>query len=833
MSLVSRLTLLFILLLGTCVRAQESGCYGDSFVQVLRDDAGEDLRATCVIPYPGGTDLLVGGTIGGNIFLTRIGRNGTLRWRRIISTPSLSTELSTLAGMLVDEEGMIAGAGSTFDADNVQRSYVFRYDPLSDQVRYLHQPPFPSEATGITRGDTGEYLLSGSKKGEPEPIFDASFVVRINRQTGLPVSGTTYDLGGDESFLDYERQPDGGAFACGRSAATGGTGASRASLSRLGPSGNLLWTRAGYAPPEANARLLAFDVEVVGSTVYLLSWGNVGVITGSIGTAMVLSAFDLDGTPQWSRRYDIENFDGEEAIDLIRHEDGLLAYGFNLIGRRQPFLVHTGLDGDLRWAKTYDLPRTATLYFRCNQQVMSDADGLVILASYSGDGRPREGVLLGLDADGNSTNPCLGVDDLTVSVTGFAAAWPEITLVEAPQTTPWSPSPSAPVAETIAIVDDCDVPCDDCFERAFARRAICRGESLTLGGVPRFESGVYADTVPGILTGCDSIFLTELAVSDGPEATVSVRRNCGLSTADVQLTVTGGEFPYSYNWSVEGASGPRVSLPAGTYAVTVNDALACNPRTVSVTVGDAPITGPDFRFDSPFCPGDSTGRIRLEPAGSGSLRLLPDGAFTDDRIEGLAAGSYLVLLRDTTGCEAFRQVTIDPARPAAINIDAPTTVRLGDEVTLRATNSFGSFFSNFTWSANDSITCGDCPVASFRPSATGIVSVLATTERGCPVSDSLLIRVTTGPARVFVPTGFSPNGDEVNDRWVPGLGPEVARITKWQVYDRWGNLRWVYPGDESWWDGSGAPAGVYTYTLSVTLTDGRSSSTSGALTLVR
>lgn len=818
----------------TSGRAQESGCFGETFVQVLRDENEEDLRATCVIPYPGSTDLLIGGTIGGNIFLTRIGREGALRWRRVISTPSLSTELSTVAEIIVDETGMIAGAGSTFDANNEQLLYVFRYDPLADAVLYFHQPPYPSEATGLKIGAPGEYLLSGSKNGEPTPVFNSAFLARIDRETGLPLNGgRTFDLGGDESFLDLFRLPDGTSFAGGRVAASGGTGATRANVTRLGPEGQHEWTRSGYAPNDVNARLFTFDIEVIDNTVYVLSWGNVGVITASLGTAMVLSAFSLDGTHQWTRRYDVADFEGEEAVELVPHNGGLLAYGYRLIGQRTPYLVHVDLAGDLRWARTYDLPGITSLYIRCNQQILTDAQGIFMLANYSGTGRPREGALLRLDGNGRSDNVCLGIRDIDVSVVTLNATWTEATLEVTPQTAPWSPSPSAGRPESIMVYDDCDQSCDGCFSPVFTRTAICRGESLLIGGLPRSEAGVYADTIPGLVNGCDSILLTDLVVSDGPEVAVSVSRSCGFATADVQLTTTGGEFPYSFLWSTPQASGSRASLPAGDYTVTVNDALACNPAVVDVVVDDAPSGGIDFRFDAPFCPGDSTGVIRFEPAGSGSIRLLSGGEFTTDRIGGLTPGSYSVILRDSTGCEAFRQIDIPEARPASIEINAPEFVRLGDEIALSASPRFGSLFSAYNWSATDTITCPTCPVAGWRPAATGMVFVDAVTERGCPVRDSALVRVTTGPARIYLPTGFSPNGDNVNDRWLPGLGPEIDRVLEWQVYDRWGNLCWEYAGGEDWWTGANAAVGVYTYTIRVRLIDGREEARRGEITLTR
>ncbi|MEM6769967.1 MAG: hypothetical protein AAF597_05200, partial [Bacteroidota bacterium] len=636
---------------------QGEGCTGPSLVQVLRDDAGEDVRATCVIPYPGGgNDLLLGGTIGGNIFLSRLSRTGDLRWRRVISTPSLSTELSTLAELVVDDEGMIAGVGSSFADGNIQRMYVFRYNPVADQIFYLLEPPFPSEGTGIKLGTPGEYLISGSKNGEPAPVFNSAYLARIDRTTGSVIDrGRTFDFRGDEGLLDVYRQADGTTFAGGNIAATGGAGDTRASITRLDADGNEVWTRIGYAPDNVNARLLTFDVEVVNNTVYVLSWGSVGVVTGSLNTAMILSAFDLNGTPLWTRRYDVTEFPGEEAVELVAHNGGLLAYGFGLIGRRIPFLIQTDLQGNLLWAKTYELPGDVLVYIRCNQQLLADDAGIVLLANYSFSGdRAREGVLITLNADGTSDNACLPINETTVNVTNLTSDWTGIDLTLSGQEAAWTTVPSAPLPSTLAAFDDCDAPCDDCRTRVFRSTAICAGDAAFLGGANQTEAGVYADTLLDPVADCDSILLTELIVSNGPQVNVSIDRSCGFATADVQLTSRGSVLPYSYAWSEPTLTSERVSLPAGNYTVTVNDALGCNPAILAVVIEPAGTGAPDFRTDAPFCPGEQTGVIRLEPPESGSLRLLPDGPFVPGQIDSLPPGDYGVILRDTTGCEAFR-----------------------------------------------------------------------------------------------------------------------------------------------------------------------------------
>jgi gliding motility-associated-like protein len=91
---------------------------------------------------------------------------------------------------------------------------------------------------------------------------------------------------------------------------------------------------------------------------------------------------------------------------------------------------------------------------------------------------------------------------------------------------------------------------------------------------------------------------------------------------------------------------------------------------------------------------------------------------------------------------------------------------------------------------------------------------------------------------IFVPTGFSPNGqgDGENETLTLIVGKNVVRFTL-SIYDRWGN-KILSTSDKSFaWDGSfnGQPcnAGVYAYVLEVRLDDGKDETRSGNITLIR
>jgi gliding motility-associated-like protein len=606
-------------------------------------------------------------------------------------------------------------------------------------------------------------------------------------------------------------------------------------ISRFTPEGVPLWTQIGPVPGTVNGRLYAFNLEIVGNKIYVLHWGSIGAITGGLNTSMLLSRLNaVDGTIDWTRRYDIAEYNGESPIELVAHNDQLFAYGFSLIGKRDPWLMKLNLEGTVSWAYSYLLAGNANIYLRANQQLHVEEAGIFALASLDGPvGSSRTGAVLSLTNEGQNNTACLEVRPLTVEVSSLSNGWEAITLDVNNLPTSWLPEATDREMSMLVITDDCSRSCDRCESSNFSRSAVCRGDSLLLNG--RFVSiaGVYADTFPGGLNACDSIHFTELAFSDGPQVSYSILGQCGLPTAEVRLSVSGGEFPYSYTWSDPAAVGDTPSLPSGTYRVTVSDAIGCRPSVVDIVVDLANRQTLRFLAEAPDCSGDSSGTISLLPSGRGSLRIVPAGTFIPNRIDGLPPGNYGVILRDSTGCEAFRQITVPEAIPAQVSINAPTYVRLGETISLVGTSITGTSFVAYQWSSTDSISCSDCPVAMVRPVRDVVITLLATTDLGCVVMDSLLLRVLDGAPQIYLPTAFSPNGDGVNDRWLPGLGLEFEAVTSCQIFNRWGGMVWEYSPGGEWWGGKGENPGTFTYRLVARMINGKEVELGGTVVLLR
>jgi gliding motility-associated-like protein len=119
-------------------------------------------------------------------------------------------------------------------------------------------------------------------------------------------------------------------------------------------------------------------------------------------------------------------------------------------------------------------------------------------------------------------------------------------------------------------------------------------------------------------------------------------------------------------------------------------------------------------------------------------------------------------------------------------------------------------------------------------------SVTVTNAHGCSVVSTVHIAVSAQPS-VFVPSGFKPNNDGLNDYFVFDiLGAVSANV---QIWNRWGDLVFSNPDQangmnapNAWngqYRGQVVPFDTYTYQFDVTYYDGHHQTISGTVIVMR
>lgn len=144
--------------------------------------------------------------------------------------------------------------------------------------------------------------------------------------------------------------------------------------------------------------------------------------------------------------------------------------------------------------------------------------------------------------------------------------------------------------------------------------------------------------------------------------------SCGINNGEIDITVDYGNPGYTYLWSDSATSQNRIGVGAGSYILTVTDAIGCSVST-SIPVNQAGIYMSINTTDvQPSCFGGSDGTINvISVIGStGPFSYVwGDGPLSQNRTN-LSSNIYWVTATSSTGCTASTFVNL--AQPAAINI---------------------------------------------------------------------------------------------------------------------------------------------------------------------
>ena len=205
-------------------------------------------------------------------------------------------------------------------------------------------------------------------------------------------------------------------------------------------------------------------------------------------------------------------------------------------------------------------------------------------------------------------------------------------------------------------------------------------------------------------------------------------------------------------------------------------------------------------------------------------------------------GIYEATTTNSVGCDSVIMVILDEI-PATSGIDVPPfyELDLGTSVDI-IPNMIDPNLITFSWIDDSGQLIGiDPEILNYQPTETTTLFLTSLDEFGCPVLDTVLVRVDKENIKIYVPNIFSPNNDNVNDnfRFFPTVALDEVSI--FAIYDRWGSKVFEAEGitdaQDAFWDGTfnGRPAstGVYGYYLQARFLDGSEQIFKGSITLIR
>ena len=268
---------------------------------------------------------------------------------------------------------------------------------------------------------------------------------------------------------------------------------------------------------------------------------------------------------------------------------------------------------------------------------------------------------------------------------------------------------------------------------------------------------------------------------------------CSGSSAVLDATFNGAE----YAWS-NGESTPSISVgTTGNYSVEITVAGCTAQDMVHVDVVQTP--APDLGPDISICDQDS---VELSTTIGGGSLLWSTGEIGNSIIVS-GAGTYTVV-RDSLGCAASDAVTVF-VQPVITDIDLGPDRKLcpGAFDAIQAEVIPGATYLWNTGATGDLLAI-DSP-GEYSVTATG--ACINATGTVVVIADDC-------DTYLYVPNTFTPNGDNINETFLPSLAGPVDSY-QLDIFDRWGERIMTTTDRNVGWDGSysGLPAqdGVYVW----------------------
>ena len=324
----------------------------------------------------------------------------------------------------------------------------------------------------------------------------------------------------------------------------------------------------------------------------------------------------------------------------------------------------------------------------------------------------------------------------------------------------------------------------------------------------------------------------------------------GENDGEIEIKVTGAKGTVDITWS-DGVKGSlsRKNLAAGTYEVKVTDESGCS-STKAVQVGqNESITA---RIESALEVNCDQGTVKGNAwvsfqGGKAPFKIKwSTGEVDKKEITFNQSGTLKVTITDALGCKVETEAKVDFPKAATqggrldfnyrkLVINAEPEVLTQEEILFES--EIAPEFIAWEWNFGDgTVSSEKDPIHVFEKAGIYEVKLTGFDIYGCSSFETNRIQVATATEMVVIPNAFTPNGDGLNDTFLPKM--KAITAFHMEVFNTWGERLFVESGLEArGWDGSYRgqilPAGNYLYKITYTNREGIQTTKSGGITLIR
>jgi gliding motility-associated-like protein len=371
-------------------------------------------------------------------------------------------------------------------------------------------------------------------------------------------------------------------------------------------------------------------------------------------------------------------------------------------------------------------------------------------------------------------------------------------------------------ADTVIVTESTDGPQVDLGPDIHACEGVTISIPANISGVTYlWQDGSNANAYLATGSGWIHLTVSNLCGTDTDSVWVDISGNAPAPDLGSDTTLCEGttltlvadaDALTSIEWQDGSSAQTYLVTSPGTYSLT--EANQCGTSSDNITVSFTPMPlsfslGPDTMI----CPGEA---IVLHAPQTSDALVWQDGSDQPSYLANMGQTYSLQIINACGVSYDSLVVDLNPDVPL-INLIARKRWCPGDQIVLDASQPFDA---TYVWSTGENSP-------SIMVSKPGIysVDVIGPCNTSFGQVEVIAMNDCVGDD-IYIPNVFSPNGDQINDRFALSFGSDV-QITSISgtIYDRWGNLVFTSTAIPFEWDGKfggeEVVPGVYVYQVQV------------------
>lgn len=393
-------------------------------------------------------------------------------------------------------------------------------------------------------------------------------------------------------------------------------------------------------------------------------------------------------------------------------------------------------------------------------------------------------------------------------------------------------------------------------------------EILPKGGKAPFtflwSNGQTASKASGLVAGTYSVKVTDalgcsveqqIALANQSSLSLSIIENTPVSCSGeedgaVTVKISGAKGSYKFAWS-DGVDGQmeRNNLKVGTYTITASDESGCSASLAVLVEETAKIQARiETALDVDCVESKATGVAWVSIQGGKEPYIITWNTSTSNsrEINFSTSGILKATVIDALGCTVETETKVDfpnqNTQGARLDFQYRKLVFTSEpEVMVEEEILFESEiapeFIAWEWEFGDGNKSTEKdPIHIFSKAGEYEVKLIGYDLFGCSMVEINSVQVTTPTELIAIPNAFTPNGDGLNDTFIPKI--RAFSYFQLEVFNTWGEKLFITNSLESkGWDGTYkgqlVPAGNYLYHITLTTPDGQIVNRTGGITLIR